>query len=86
MAETRQPAPQQSLAAEAAAREQRLSKRYAFAGRIKFALRQLRAREPGGSGYEAEISPIFVDPDKASRTFCCATWAAVAVLYLARFI
>ena len=47
-------------------KEPRQSRRHAFAGRIKFALRPLTAREPssGAPKADAEISPVFVDPDQ----------------------
>ena len=67
-----QPVPPGALETEAsagAAGAQRHNRRHAFAGRIKFALRQLTSREPasgdGGGATDAGISPIFVDPNQA---------------------
>ncbi len=62
------PEPLDTAASGGTAREPRHSRRHAFAGRIKFALRQLTAREPAsgaGGGTDTGISPIFVDPDQA---------------------
>ena len=72
-AELPQPAPAEPYTTAAAAVDQpRHSRRHAVAGRIKFALRQLTAREPAtgsGLGSDAGISPVFVDPDQARPAF-----------------